>query len=295
MDHRSLLSDAWQLVADQRRLLPYAFAAELFAAIVVMAYFVYQLSRLWYVFDRGSEMRNTVMHTLIDLVQALLAPEFITYTLITVVLVVVGNFFVPLIIDGGVISAIHAATRGGKGSVVQGGLRAFWPLSEYRVVTSQFSPLFLLSVFFLLLGLFHGHFLHYWAVWVGVFSFALLIGMLFTFAEYLIVVDGKRPLDAMISSGGIVVSNVHHILIVFTLLAWVVLRTGLNMVLFLAFPAALIGGFWWLTNTDGSIFAFTAFWIAMGILFFLLIYLFAVIYLLKTALWQLLLYRLRGE
>lgn len=278
MKYRAIITEAWAITQENKKLIwIYGFIPALLGALFSIGYFSYQFAAFWtspYIHPDIPEEK----HALIFLFN-LLREGLSDYTSLTVLLLVVLTIFgicylmVPVFAQGALIQ-ILAHKRAGKDlSIAQGitfGFTRFLQLFEYHLALRTFS----------VIGLAGEAAFVFRNAGPGVFSFvgwffllAIIIGfivtLLFTYAEYYLVIDKEGVVSSMLKSSGLVVRQWHHTFFMLLLMAIIVVRLGLNVLIALLFPLLILGPFFLFTSlTTSTIFAVVGGIVALVALYF---------------------------
>ena len=267
MDVRSIVGLAWQMTQrNLRKLIWYGFIPSFFSVIVSSVYIAYQ----YYSFRHSALFSSTAESmNILENVQYWwsLAADYRTLSIIALVLAIIilaGNYILPPIFKGTMINAIMKIDReeSPHGSL-EAGLRNFFPLFEFGLLTGAFSITFLLTnsafilrlwgenAFFVILPLFF------------IIAIAgLLVNFFATYAEYYIVLEKKGIIKSVMESFVLVFSNMRKTLLVFVLMVLIGARIILNVLLVLLIPMLIV----FLTTYLADIFMSTFGVVVMGLI-----------------------------
>lgn len=291
MNVKETVREAWQLTqSNLRRLIWYGFIPAFFGVIVSSVYLTYQYNALRHsTYFSGSEQFD---YSALFSKYWGLASENVGLSILLVVvalLIVAGNYLLPPVFKGTLISRIQKLSRQesleGSREV---GIRHFFPLFEFSIVTGAFSinTLFTESSF---IFRWWGDQLLFLALPVLLFiaMAGLIINFLFTYAEYFIVLEDKGLIRAIMDSSVLVVSNMRKTILVFVLMLLIGARIILNVVLVLLIPMLVV----FLTTYFATIFLSTFGLIMIGLVGLIILvissYLLGLFQIFATAVWVL--------
>ena len=278
MKYRAIITEAWAITQENKKLIwIYGFIPALLGALFSIGYFSYQFAAFWtspYVHPEIPEDQ----HALTFLFN-LLREGLSNYTTLTVFLLVLLSVYalcylmVPVFAQGALIQILAHKRAGRDVSIPQGitfGFNRFLQLFEYHLAVRTFS----------VIGLAGEAAFVFRNAGPGVFAFvgwffllAILIGfivtLLFTYAEYYLVIDKEGVVSSMLKSSGLVVRQWHHTLFMLLLMAIIVVRLALNVLLALLVPLLILGPFFVFTSlTTSTILAVVGGLVALVALYF---------------------------
>lgn len=249
MKYRQIISDAWGLTQNNKRLIWwFAFLPALVATLSGIVYVAYQtfafytsslvqgetgVSRRYY--EQAWEQTKTFYSNF---------PTLSLVILVVLGLTVLAYFFLPVFSTGALIQLLAKARKGEKMSMSEGvsfGFSRFLPLLEYHLAIRVFSVVSVFSLSFSVLRNL-GPDAFYLFMWI--FIFVLVVGviltLLFTYSEYYIVLENRGVFESMIASGGMVIRHWHHTLFMLLLLAIITVRIGFNLLAASLLPIIVI-------------------------------------------------------
>ncbi|MBI5421684.1 hypothetical protein HZA44_00940 [Candidatus Peregrinibacteria bacterium] len=243
MTVRDIVRKAWQVTqVHLKKLIWYGAVPAFFSTVVSSVYLGYQYhafttSTLFTHKDPSLGDTATVVWGLIS-----------TYPKLTVALVIVaavimaGYTVLPPIFHA---ALIHAIMRIKNYEPISGsfevGLRRFFPMFEYSVISGSFSVITVFTessfvlrwwgekVFFFILPIF-----------LLIAMVGLIASFLFTYAEFFIVVDDKRVIKSIGESVILVLANLRKTILVFILMLLISARVILNVILVLLIPMGIV-------------------------------------------------------
>ena len=248
MNSREIVRKAWQITqVHLKKLIWYGVVPAFFSTVVSSGYLAYQYNAF-----RTSELFSDEPHSLKPFFTTVWSvvsghPWGTVAFVIFAILFGIAYIVIPPIFKGTLIEAVMRI-RDYKpiGGSVEIGLRRFFPLFEFGIVTGTFSILTLFT---------EGSFvLRWWGVNVffvalPILLFVAMVGLiasfLFTYADYFIVLENKHLIESIKESVILVISNFRKTILIFILMALIAVRVILNVVLVLLIPMGLValGGY----------------------------------------------------
>lgn len=244
MNVRDIVRKAWQITqVHLKKLIWYGFTPAFFGVIVSSVYLTYQYNafRTSPLFSPGHE--TNVIGAARTIWSVVSAHGTISAVLIILgVLIFLGYALTPPVFRG---TLIHAVMKIKNYESIEGsfevGVRHFFPLFEFALLTGAFSitTLFTESSFILR---WWGENVFFMALPILLFiaMAGLIINFLFTYAEYYIVLDGKRLMKSMMESSILVIANLRKTILVFVLMVLIGARIILNVLLVLLIPMLVV-------------------------------------------------------
>jgi hypothetical protein len=247
MKYKAIVSEAWQFTQENRKLVVwYGALPAFFTTVVGIGYIVYQ----YYAFVSSALFENwnnkflyLVLTTVLDFLRA--HQGTILPLLIVAVILLICYFFVPVILEGGLIQLIARKKNGQEVPARKGvnyGLLYFLPLFEYKLFVQTFS---LVSIFSLMatalrnLG---------WPVLptllpAAIFALVaiLILAVFFTYTEFYIVIDEDGSFKAIAKSFALVARNLEETILLTILMLIIGVRIILQIFFVLLIPAVVIG------------------------------------------------------
>jgi hypothetical protein len=291
MRNRDLVKKAWQLTQIHlKKLIWYGAIPAFFSVIFSSGYIMYQYDAFKHSQLFNEHVKSDVLgrlgmvwswagnHTGLTIVLA-----------IAVILFFIGYVIIPPILRGALIQAVDRVNdfKPIAGSVEKG-MRHFFPLFEFGIITGSFSitTLFTESSFIL----------RWWGVnmffvTLPVIIFIAMVGLivsfLFMYSEYFIVLKEKHLIESMKESAIMVIANLRRTILVLILMLLIGVRIILNVILVLIIPMLIIG----LGSYLATIISSTAAIVVIGIVGFIVLlvasYLFGLFHVFATTVWVL--------
>jgi len=171
---------------------------------------------------------------------------------ISVPLIIVGivilivYLLLPVLIDASMIQVIARLRNGQKVSLGEGlrfGVLRFLPLFEFSLLMRTFSFISITAeAAFIIRNLGPNVFQNLVPVFIIVGVVALILHILFTFAEYYIVIDGTGVTSGIVKSCTLVILNVQQTFMLVILMLIIAVRILIQIVLVIIIPAVIITG-----------------------------------------------------
>ncbi|QQR54828.1 hypothetical protein IPG41_06640 [Candidatus Peregrinibacteria bacterium] len=261
MKYRAIISEAWALTQENKKLIwMYGFVPALLGALFSVGYFSYQFAAFWtspYVHPGIPEDKHA-LNFLFNVLRDGLSSHtsFTVFALVILALFALCYLMVPVFAQGALIQILAHKRAGQEVSTVQGitfGFTRFLQLFEYHLVLRTFS----------VVGLAGEAAFVYRNAGPGIFAFVgwffllaivigLLVTLLFTYAEYYLVIDKEGVVSSMLKSSGLVVRQWHHTLFMLLLMSIIVIRLALNVAVALLVPLLILGPFFLFTSLTTS-------------------------------------------
>jgi hypothetical protein len=248
MKYRAIIHDSWVLTQENKKLIWwFGFIPALLTSLVTMGYLGYQVAAFWTSPHVNSHAGpKSAMRWLFDFGADLVAssPGLAVALIIVAAFVGLAYLFLPVFTQGALIQLVAHIRAGRKVSVLQGfsfGFSRFLQLFEYHLLIKTFSIVSILTeVAFVIRNFGPESMMVFGWVFLLVMAVALLLALFFTYSEYYIVIDNTGVFKSIISSGGLVVRQLHHTLFMFLLMAIISLRIIINVLVALIVPILVI-------------------------------------------------------
>lgn len=250
MKYRAIINEAWALTQTNKKLIwAFAFVPALLTTLVSIVYMTYQVASFYtspFLNPGIPEDKHAlvfIFHTLTEAFKT--NPSFTVFFLILVLLVVLAYILIPVFTQGALIQTLARIRAGQEVPLVEGvtyGFTRFLQLLEYSLAIKGFSIVSLLGdAAFVFRNL--GPDVFGFLGWI--FLLATIVGMgvtlLFTYAEYYIVIDNEGVVASMIKSSGLVIRQWHHTLFMLLLMGIIILRVVINLLVAMLLPLLVIG------------------------------------------------------
>jgi len=244
MNSRDIVRKAWQITqVHLKKLIWYGAVPSFFTVLVSSVYMAYQ----YHAFKTSALFSDTTEAHVFDTAKTgwELASGHVALTIILIILAIIVIFcyvILPPIFNGTLIQAIMRIHKFEPidGSV-EVGVRRFFPMFEFGILTGSFSitTLFTESSFIL----------RWWGesiffVTLPILLFIAVVGIivtfLFTYSEYFIVLKGLPLVKSVIESSVLVISNLRRTVLIFILMLLISVRIILNVLLVLIIPMSIV-------------------------------------------------------
>lgn len=248
MNYRAIIKEAWSITQENKKVIWwFAFIPAVISSLVSILYMAYQFAAFWtseyFREDAEASITEIGFGVARDLFEY--SPGLFVFLLVIAAIVGLAYLFLPVFTQGALIQLMAHLRKGIDVSIPQGlsfGFNRFLQLFEYSAFIKTFSFIAIASygAFFLrslgpngfmLLGMALG-----FALIVGIF-----LTLLFTYAEFYIVIDKEGVFPSIIKSSSLVVQQWHHTLFMFMLMLIISLRIIFNIVVALLVPLLVMG------------------------------------------------------
>ena len=296
MNVRDIVRKAWQITQVHiKKLIWYGFAPAFFGVIVSSAYLGYQYNAFKHsvLTESGpSDVLGTV-RTVWSMVAG--HPTLSIIAIVIGIIVVLGYILTPPIFRGILINALMKIKKyeSIEGSV-EVGVRHFFPMFEFALITGSFSITTLFTessfvlrwwgenIFFMILP-----------VLLFVAMAGIIISLLFTYSEYFIILEGKGVIQSLMESTILVIANLKKTILVFVLMMLIGARIILNVLLVLLIPMMVVIASSYFATIFLSTFGFIVISIFGFIILIVSSYLLGLFHIFATAVWVLTFAQLR--
>ncbi len=252
MNVRDIVRKAWQVTqVHLKKLIWYGAVPAFFGTLVSSVYLAYQYNAFKHSALFGHQEMSLFkdIKTIWEIVSV--HPKLTVFFVIIGFLVFAGYVLTPPIFRG---TLIHALMRiknyESISDSLEIGVRRFFPMFEFAIITGSFSIVTILTessfllrwwganVFFILLPI---------LLFVGMVG--LIASFLFAYSEYFIVLQDKRLIESIKESVILVISNLRKTILIFILILLISARVILNVILILFIPFGVIVLTSWLATT----------------------------------------------
>lgn len=161
---------------------------------------------------------------------------------------IVGILFLllPTLADASMIQVVARRRNGqktGLGEGIKFGMLRFLPLFEYSLIVRTFSFVSISAeAAFIIRNFGPDAFNSLMPVLIVVAVVALILHIMFTFAEYYIVIDEEGVMSGIVKSCTLVILNVQHTFMLVILMLIIAARILIQMILVIVIPAVIITG-----------------------------------------------------
>lgn len=244
MNVRDIVRKAWQVTqVHLKKLIWYGAVPAFFTTLVSSAYLGYQYNAI-----KNSALflgyENMSLGEDIKMVWRIVSshPKLTVFIVILGIIVLLGNFLIPPIFKG---TLIHALMKIKNYEPIIGsvevGVRRFFPMFEFALISGSFSILTLFTE--------SSFILRWWGenvffVILPILLFIAMVGLiasfLFTYAEYFIVLKDHKVIKSISESMILVIANLRKTILIFILMLLIGARVVLNVLLVLFIPMGLV-------------------------------------------------------
>ncbi|KKP36660.1 hypothetical protein A2483_03215 [Candidatus Peregrinibacteria bacterium RIFOXYC2_FULL_33_13] len=247
MEHKKLIAESWKLTLENKKLiLWYAFFPAILTTLIGIIYLTYQIIATWksqlFSEQHNESILYKIFKTIFDLFQDNPGTGFVL--IIISIVIILLYLFVPTLTQGALISLTARISNNQKVRLIDGvsyGFLSFLRLFEYHLLIKSFG---ILTVFTELA--FIGR--NFGWLWVkllsipmilfGIFSFVILL--MFTYAEYFIVIDEEGVFPAIGKSTKLVIKHWPETFLIGILMIIITIRVLVNALLVLLIPTLII-------------------------------------------------------
>ncbi len=251
MDYRNIISQSWQYTQEHRKLIFwFGFLPSLFTTTVGAGYIAYQFFafKTSYLF---SDQEETFLFNVVTLIWDFLK----NHISLSIPLLIFGIFFAlmyflyPTLAKASAIQAIARNKSGqsaGPGTGLKYGLLAFLPLFQYHLLIKTFSfSTVLVEMSFVIRNLGVSMFKGFLPLFILFMIVGFVLTLLFTYADFFIVIDDKPVFQSMRASVRMVIMNWQYTFLITLLMILIGVRIIVQvvMVFMIPFLIVLIAGY----------------------------------------------------
>jgi hypothetical protein len=246
--YKERIYEAWQFTQNNKKMIVwYGFIPAILTTFVGILYVIYQIlafksSPLFD--DAPQSFLFQLLSTILDFIQNNFS---ISIPLIIIGAVVLVMFLLlPVLFDASMIQVIARRRNGQQVSLGDGlryGILRFLPLFEFSLLMKTFSFISITTeAAFILRNLGPNVFQNLLPVIIIFFVVALILHILFTFAEYYIVIDETGVTSGIVKSCTLVILNIQQTFMLVILMLIIAVRILIQMILIIIIPAIIITG-----------------------------------------------------
>lgn len=291
MNYKERIFEAWQFTQSNKKLIRwYGFMPALLSTVVGIGYVTYQILAFKSspLFDDAPQSfayvaLTTILNFIRDNIELTL-PLIIIGIVLTIL-----YFLLPVLLDAAMIQVIARRRHGQKTTLSEGikyGILRFLPYFEYTLLMGTFSFIAISAeAAFILRNLGPEVFKTLFPIISIILVVAFILHILFTFAEYYIVIDETGVMDGIVKSCTLVILNLQQTFMLVILMLIIAVRILIQIILVIVVPAMIVVGLAYYASVSLPEYGL----IILGILsvFFLLFasYLAAVVHVFSVAVW----------
>lgn len=248
MDYKKIISGAWQYTQAHKRLIRwFGFLPAVFTTLVAISTLLYQFFSFKnsYLFSGNAGEEEGFLFEVVSFGWSFLQ-EHLSWTVPLIVIAAVFAFFYflyPTLAVAGAIQVIAREKNGQDAGLTTGikyGGRQFLPMLEYRAAMNVFSVMFILFEMAFTLRYSLDFFLLLLPIFILFALAGLVMSLLFTYAEFFIVIDGEGIFSAMRSSARLVIAHWKHTFLITILMLIIGLRIIIQVVLVFLVPVLIL-------------------------------------------------------
>ena len=247
MDYKQIIAEAWQYTQERKRLIRwFGFLPAVFTTVVSIGTLLYQFFSFKnsYLFTGNPEDEGFLFEVVS------FGWNFLQTHLSWTVPLIIGGvvfaflyFLYPTLSAAATIQVIARERNGQSAGLTTGvkyGARQFLPMLEYRAVMKVFSVMFVFFEMAFTLRYSLDFFLLLLPIFILFAVAGLVMSLLFTYAEFFIVVDDEGIFQAMRSSARLVIANWKHTFLITILMMIIGLRIIIQVVLVFLVPVIIL-------------------------------------------------------
>lgn len=246
MKYRAIISDAWAVTRENKKLIWYfAFIPAILSTIFYIGYFTYQAGSFWQSPIFQNEVHESFIGLLVGEISSIFErnPGFAAFLIFLGALIFLANILIPVFSQGALIQLIARLRTGNQISMLQGisfGFNRFLQLLEYNLVIKTFSIFGIVTeASFAFRNLPEAMAFFGW-IFLLFFLVALIFTLLFTYAEYYLVIDKKGVFESILASSKLVIMQWQHTLFMLFMMAIISARILINILVALLIPALIL-------------------------------------------------------
>lgn len=246
MDYRQIISESWKYTQSHKKLIIwFGFVPSIFTTTVGVGYILYQIFAF-----KTSFLFSEDEHGFLGQVIGFILDFFKTHVSWTVPLIIFGiifaiiYFLLPTLTKAAAIQTIARNRNGqaaGVGTGLRHGIMSFLPMFEYHLLIKTFaffSILFEMSFVVRNLGM--GLFLSLLPIFILFLIIGFALTLLFTYADFFIVIDGSSVFESMRKSSKLVIMHWKQTFLIFILMILISVRIIIQVILVFLIPVLII-------------------------------------------------------
>lgn len=244
MDYKKIIAESWQYTQENKKLIRwYGFLPAIFTTTVSIGYLSYQFFSLR---DYFTEHEGSFLGRFVILIWRFIR-ENLDWTLPLLIFAAIFGilyFLYPTLAKASAIQMIARNRNGQQADVGTGfryGIRAFLPMIEYHLLIKTFS---FLGIFFEMSLVLRNLGVDFLKILLPIFVIfmviSLILTLLFTYADFYIVIDGMSIFDSIKMSAKLVLSHWKHTFLITILMMIIGIRIFFQAVLVFLIPAMVI-------------------------------------------------------
>ncbi|MFC1810635.1 hypothetical protein ACFLZH_03990 [Patescibacteria group bacterium] len=291
MKYKERIFEAWHFTQNNKKMVIwYGFIPALLTTFIGILYVTYQILSFKSspLFDDAP--RSFMFSLITSVVDFIKANITISVPLIIIGVVLLLLFLLlPVLLDASMIQVIARRRNGQQTNLGEGvrfGILRFLPLFEFTLLMRTFSFISITAeAAFIIRNLGPNVFQNLLPVFIVVAVVALILHILFTFAEYYIVIDETGVTSGIIKSCTLVILNVQQTFMLVILMLIIAVRIVIQLVLVIIIPAVIITGLAYYASVSLPQYGLVILAIISFITMLFAAYLAAVVHVFSVAVW----------
>ncbi len=291
MNYKDRIYEAWQFTQNNKKMIRwYAFVPALLSTVVGIGIVIYQILafKASPLFDDAPQsFAYVVVTTILDFIRNNI--ELTVPLIITSIILVILYFLLPVLLDAAMIQVMARKRNGQQVTLPEGinyGMLRFLPFFEYSLLMGTFS---VISIFtegaFILRNLGPEIFKTLLPIIGIIMIVAFIMHMLFTFAEYYIIIDETGVMEGIVKSCTLVILNLQQTFTLFILMLIIAIRILIQIILIIIIPAIIVIGLAYYTSISLPEYGLFILMGLSGIFLLFASYLAAVVHVFSVAVW----------
>ncbi|MFC1599520.1 hypothetical protein ACFL3T_00645 [Patescibacteria group bacterium] len=248
MKYKERIYEAWQFTQSNKKMVMwYALVPAILTTLIGILYVGYQIMAF-----RTSELFNwqgqSFAYELITNILNFIQNNIEISVPLIIGAAVIGILFLllPILADASMMQVVARRRNGQKTGLGEGmkfGMLRFLPLFEYSLLVKTFSFVSISAeAAFIIRNFGPDAFSNLMPVLIVVAIIALILHILFTFAEYYIVIDETGVMSGVVKSCTLVILNIQQTFMLVILMLIIAARILIQMILVIIIPAVIITG-----------------------------------------------------
>ncbi|MBA4337041.1 hypothetical protein C0416_04710 [bacterium] len=291
MNYKDRIYEAWQFTQNNKKMIRwYAFVPAFLSTVVGIGIVTYQILafKASPLFDNSPQSFSyVVVTTILDFIRNNL--ELTVPLIVISAILAILYFLLPVLLDAAMIQVMARRRHEQQIGLPEGlkyGALSFLPFLEYSLLMGTFS---ILAIFteaaFILRNLGPEVFKTLTPIIIIILIVAFIIHILFTFAEYYIIIDDTGVMNGIVKSCTLVILNIQQTVMLAILMLIIAVRILIQIILIIIVPAMVVIGMAYYASVSLPDYGLT---ILAGISVIFLIfasYLSAVVHVFSVAVW----------
>jgi hypothetical protein len=291
MNYKERIYEAWQFTQKNKKMIRwYAFVPAFLSTIVGIGLVTYQILafKASPLFDNAPQSFSyVVVTTILNFIRSNL--DLTIPLIVTGVILAILYFLLPVLLDAAMIQVITRRRHGQQIGLPEGvkyGALSFLPFFEYSLLMGTFSIISISTeAAFILRNLGPEVFSTLTPIFIVILVATFIIHILFTFAEYYIIIDGTGIMTSIVKSCTLVILNIQQTVMLAILMLIIAVRILIQIILIIIVPAMVVIGLAYYASVSLPDYGL-AILIGLSCLFLLFAsYLAAVVHVFSVAVW----------